>query len=160
MSLMSYCTACQNPLFYIIIIIGLLAIIISHSKFSHYVKRFWMPALFISAILFQLNGLTHDLDYDESISILLTDRGLDFTLSTFSFTEQNPPLYYIILWLWRQISHDIIWARLLSVVFYGIMLVYLKKLAEKMKADEFGAILLAMSSYLYSSILSTSAITA
>jgi uncharacterized membrane protein len=52
---------------------------------------------------------------DEAYSLLTTGGSLGHAIHQAMFFEQNAPLYFIVLWLWRQISGAYWWARIFSI---------------------------------------------
>jgi uncharacterized membrane protein len=53
---------------------------------------------------------------DEAYSLLTTTGTLAHTIHQAIVFEQNAPLYFVLLWLWRHVSGGYFWARLLSVI--------------------------------------------
>lgn len=58
----------------------------------------------------------HDIWLDEAISILIARLPIDKLLFAASF-DNNPPLYYLLLHSWLQISQNPLWLRSLSLIF-------------------------------------------
>jgi len=69
---------------------------------------------------------------DEAYSLMTSSRSLKHAFEGALIFELQPPLYYMILNLWRNLSDSIFFARLLSIVFIVISAFPLKSLLKKL----------------------------
>jgi hypothetical protein len=70
-------------------------------------------AVYAAAMLWL--AVTLNIWIDEAYSLRTTSSTLSHTIASAIGFEQNAPLYFAILWAWRQASSSVIWARLLSL---------------------------------------------
>jgi len=68
---------------------------------------------------------------DEIYSLNTSSEGLRYAFNQSLHFEVQPPVYYLLLSLWRSISDSILWARILSVVLIILSQVVLYKFTEK-----------------------------
>ena len=54
---------------------------------------------------------------DEIYSLMTTSGGFNDALHNAIYEEFQAPLYFLILWCWRQINDSIFFSRLLSIIF-------------------------------------------
>jgi uncharacterized membrane protein len=69
---------------------------------------------------------------DEAFSLNTTNSGLVTTLKRATYFELQPPFYFLILILWRNISQSIFFARLLSILFTCGTIYVSAKLSERL----------------------------
>ncbi len=67
---------------------------------------------------------------DESYSLLTTSRDLAFVFQHSRDFETQPPMYYVLLWIWRHFGDSIFFARMSSVTI-GVAAVWFIGLAAK-----------------------------
>jgi len=68
---------------------------------------------------------------DEVVALNTSSGTLSYAIQQSFNYELQPPVYFILLTIWRIISLSIIWSRLLSVVFIIIAQIYLYKFSLK-----------------------------
>ncbi len=87
-------------------------------------ERFWLVGiLLLAAILRSLGISTRGIIYDDAFSFFLSGRSIPEIIGG-TAADTMPPLYYFLLHFWQQVSHDLWWLRLLSLLFsLGIVLV-------------------------------------
>ena len=79
-------------------------------------QRYGLAGIMALALFLRCLGLnTRGIQYDDAFSILLAERSLpDIVRGTAADTM--PPLYYFILHFWLQVSLDLGWLRVLSII--------------------------------------------
>jgi hypothetical protein len=75
---------------------------------------FWPIAIHCAIALFLI--CTLNIWTDEAYSLTTTGQGLAHAWHQSIHFENQPPLYFILLTLWRQLSPSIIWARIFSLI--------------------------------------------
>ena len=112
-----------------------------------YVPRHWLrrvPLLtafgFAAGIFFYLRtrGLWPDLWLDEIYSVRQSDRAL-LDVPAASRNDAHPPLYYMCLSLWLEISRTDAWIRGLSLLFSGLHIVVMYRVVRAMAGRHAGA---------------------
>jgi len=76
--------------------------------------KFVLPVVALHLVLALCLGFTLNIWADESCSLATTRGNLGFAVHQSVNFEWQPPGYFVILWIWRQISDSIFWARALS----------------------------------------------
>lgn len=112
-----------------------------HSRFI-----FW-GILLLGFVLRLINIEGHSIQYDDAFSILLSQRSLPEIVSG-TAADTMPPLYYFLLHFWMQISQDLWWLRLLSVILSLAIVVvtyHLVKELEGRPAGWWAALFIAIS---------------
>ena len=79
---------------------------------------------------------------DEASSLYTTEHGLTATFYSVFADEKQAPLYFLLLSVWREISHSIFFARFLSVILSVLAINFFYDLARKL-FDEKAAIFVA-----------------
>lgn len=69
---------------------------------------------------------------DETYSLHTTSRDVAYALDQATHFEVQPPLYFIMLTLWRTLSPSLLWARLFSVTCSALTLVVVNQLARRL----------------------------
>jgi hypothetical protein len=92
---------------------------------------------------------------DESASLITTSKGIMDALNSAIHYEYQAPLYFIILWCWRQIDNSIFFGRLLSIIFAVASIELFRKrilnYVKDYKLVMLGIILFAFSPFLINS---------
>lgn len=104
-------------------------------------KKFWL-AFYIFLVVY--TGLMLYLCYE--LNIWMDEAyTLDTTSSKYSLSgvihqsyyfESQPPLYFVLLWLWRKISNAVVFARLYSLISVGLAAWYFFKSARLISGTE------------------------
>lgn len=75
---------------------------------------FWPIALHCTIALYLI--CTLNIWTDEAYALTTTGQGLGHTWHQAIHFENQPPLYFILLYFWRQLNPSIIWARIFSLI--------------------------------------------
>lgn len=101
---------------------------------SKLIKNYNIPLLLFSlsyyALIIYLSG-TLNVWEDEIYSLDTTSGSLKYAFHQSLYFETQPPVYFILLTLWRGISGSIIWARLFSFLLILLSQIILYKFSEK-----------------------------
>ena len=106
---------------------------------------FFITILGISLRFFVLSNLP--LSYDEAFDILLS-RNPDFSVRSLAIIEGHPPFYFMFSYLWQEISKNLYFVRLSSLIFGGTSILLTALIVKKLfneKAAYFAALLMAVS---------------
>lgn len=76
---------------------------------------------------------------DESYSLASTSRGVLFAWRQALYFEAQPPLYFIVLALWRFFSDSIFWARMLSVLFILLSVPHINSVFDSLHINQYRA---------------------
>lgn len=68
---------------------------------------------------------------DEAYSLVTTSGSLPHTIHQAIFFEQNAPLYFVALWVWRHVSESYQWARMLSVLCVAATIAFVPPIARR-----------------------------
>ena len=83
---------------------------------------------------------------DELYSLNTSSKNLQYAFHQSTFFELQPPVYFLLLTLWRLVSHSILWARLFSVflIFLSQVILYqfIKKISTRKLATIFSILFL------------------
>ncbi len=111
-------------------------------------ERYWLVGiLFLAAIVRSLGISTRSIQYDDAFSFFLAGRSIPEIIRG-TAADTMPPLYYFLLHFWLQVSRELWWLRLLSLLFsLGIVLVlyFLVKQLANRKAALWAAFFAAIS---------------
>ncbi len=101
---------------------------------SSAVTRWILLAAFMNvAIIGTAMGLRNSLWFDEAATIFTTSGGpLDAFHRALRF-EQQPPLYFVLAWFWRQLYPSVEFLRLLSVLFISGTVFLLWRMSEDLR---------------------------
>lgn len=101
-----------------------------------FLKRIDLPLIglfFVGLFLRCINLSSRSIQYDDAFSFFLARQDWQAIIKG-TAADTMPPLYYFLLHLWLQISDEIAWLRLLSILFSLLSIFFLYRIVE-MTAD-------------------------
>lgn len=99
---------------------------------GQFVMRAPIPLLLVGHLALTLTlAMLLNLWVDEAYTLHTTSQGLFYAFDQALWFEVQPPLYFILLTLWRQVSSSLLWARLLSILCAAATVALLPRLARR-----------------------------
>ena len=92
-------------------------------------KYYIIPLIYLIVII--PSAYYFNIWIDEVYSLNTTSHNLSYTIAQSLSTESQPPLYFILLFFWRQINSSIFFSRLLSIIFIVITLLLIPGLSRR-----------------------------
>lgn len=97
--------------------------------------KFVLLVVALHLVLALCLGFTLNIWADESCSLATTGGNLRFAVHQSVNFEWQPPGYFVILWIWRQISDSIFWARALSAFCTALTVILFFFLSRRLASE-------------------------
>ena len=104
-----------------------------NSLLNTYIKPQRIPhiLIFFNLIISLYLATQLNIWIDESYSLATTGKDIIYAFNQAIKFELQPPLYFLILNIWRSVNHSIIWARLFSVFCITLTIYLVPKLCQR-----------------------------
>ena len=113
-------------------------------SYSVKISRYALPIIVgIHLLITILLSIILNIWIDEAHSLHTAGQDIEYAIKRALYFELQPPLYFIILDLWRSINPSIFFARLLSICFMALMLVAVWRLSVRLYKETHPAWLVA-----------------